>query len=188
MRCPLALLFLATLSLSALAEPPAKRGKAASLEEALVGLLQTLKDDPHEERRAEAAERLAKADALKHFEVLPALIDTLTSDSSSQVRRAAARALGDLRPRTQEALDALRQAADEDASWRVRQVAKLAKWGYRPDAPKAGAPAASPQAGGPVTSEKKGSKLPAPPAGGNPPPPQENEPILAAPKLTLPPK
>lgn len=109
------------------AEPP------PTPEERAHSLVRLLRTSPNEDHRANAAEALAGFDAVRFFEIIPALMESLEKDSSPAVRRAAARALGDLKPRSAEALSALEQAADNDASWRVRQVARWAKIGYRVD-------------------------------------------------------
>ncbi len=93
-------------------------------------LIQTLKSDPDDRKRADAAEELKDADPRAFPELLPALIEALQKDSSTSVRVEAAYALGKIRPITQQAGFALEQALAKDEAIRVRLAARSALWQY----------------------------------------------------------
>ncbi|HMP60522.1 MAG TPA: HEAT repeat domain-containing protein, partial [Gemmatales bacterium] len=114
-------------------------------------LLQTLRNDPKPDRRENAAFNLRSFSAEVHFEIVPALIDSLQQDSVPAVRRAALQSLAEIQPRSAEVLEALEHAAEHDDSWRVRQSARWAKRGYQvpteqPKATPAPTPAMVPKA------------------------------------------
>jgi len=101
-------------------------------------LIETLKTNPDERARAAAIEDLRDYD-LKNFpDILPAWIEALQHDSSVDVRLAAARSIGGMRPISQQGGFALERAAHTDPSWLVRGAANrnLGTWklffGYRP--------------------------------------------------------
>jgi hypothetical protein len=159
-------------------------------------LINTLKNNPDADRRADAAAELGTLDGQKYPEIVGALIEALMKDSSTQVRRAAATALGELRPKTLDAANALKQAAENDESLWVRTRARTVRWGYgTPEPP----PSPRPPAGGrviPVPPPGPDGRLapvplPAPPIPPGsrplPKPPVEDEGRTAPPAKPLPP-
>jgi HEAT repeats len=96
-------------------------------------LIEVLKDRKQndEKARAAAAAELDDYDAKAFPEILPALIDTLTSDPSSSVRSRAAESIGKVRPITAMAGYALERAVADDSSFAVRVSARAALVKYR---------------------------------------------------------
>lgn len=92
-------------------------------------LIQALKTDTDERKRAMAAEELGGLDG-KNSAITMGLIEALMKDPSSGVRHEAAQALAKLRPISQQAAYALEQAQNNDASTRVRLTARTALWQY----------------------------------------------------------
>jgi hypothetical protein len=93
-------------------------------------LLNIVKSDGDEHKRAIAAEELRQYDPKLFPEIVPALIDVLMNDSKPSVRAEAAQTLGKLRPVTREAGLALEQAVAKDGSMRVRLQARSALLQY----------------------------------------------------------
>jgi hypothetical protein len=96
-------------------------------------LIETLRDTKHkdEKARAAAAGELDEYDAKAFPDILPALIDALTSDPSPSVRSRAAESIGKVRPITAMAGYALERAVADDASFSVRVSARAALVKYR---------------------------------------------------------
>lgn len=87
-------------------------------------LLQTLKADGDESKRAAAAEELRQYDPIAFPGIIPALAEALMQDAKSSVRAEAAQSLGKLRPVNSQAGKALEQALANDSSMRVRLQAR----------------------------------------------------------------
>src|SRR5437660_6213362 len=87
-------------------------------------LLRTLKEDPDERKRADAADELREYDSKAFPDLMTGLIDALQNDPSSVVRSQAANSISKLRPISQQAGFALEQALQNDSSWRVRIAAR----------------------------------------------------------------
>jgi hypothetical protein len=109
-------------------------------------LLQILRSDGDEGKRAAAAEELRQFDPVAFPEIIPALLDVLHRDAKPSVRTEAVQTLGRLRPVSQLVGQALEQARDKDASMRVRVQARKEllsyHWhGYRSGKPEEGTPA-----------------------------------------------
>lgn len=150
-------------------------------------LLTTLRQDPKADRREHAAFSLRSFPADKYFEILPTLTECLAQESEPAVRRAIVQTLGELRPRSAEALEALEHAAEQDPSWRVRQSARWAKRGYKVETPAAPLPTSPPANDLPAASSTGRSGPVADPAPANvfsTPPPPPGQPM---PPLPLPP-
>jgi hypothetical protein len=169
-------------------------------------LLHQLKDSRDADERQDAAESLHDFDGQTFPEIVPALIEALRKDSSTGVRRAAARSLGRIRPTSLEAAEALEYATKHDSSAFVRLQARTARLGYR--APESAPPPAPGESGFiivpppgpdgrltpvPVPTTVRPANLrplpqpkPVPPAvtpqPANSPPDQTEGPILVAPK------
>lgn len=94
-------------------------------------LLSTLRTDPSEQKRAEAAEELRNFDGGVNPEIVPALIETALKDPQASVRIQAIQSLGKLRPISQFAGRAIEQAAANDPSMRVQLQARSALLQYR---------------------------------------------------------
>ncbi len=153
-------------------------------------LIQTLRQERDDRKRAAAADELRQYDANQFPEIVPALIQAVQTDPTWGVRYDAAQSLGKLRPVSQQAGRALEKAASEDPSLRVRLQARtslmfyhLAGYSSRKDAP--------PQPGATVAPKTEEPPLanpmtppPAPPAQTAPPPvplPAETPPPPLAP-------
>jgi hypothetical protein len=93
-------------------------------------LLETLKSDPDERKRADAIDELRQQDLRAFPQIVPALIEALKHDASAGVRSAAADALGKVRPIDRTAGFALEQALANDKAMRVRMSARSALWQY----------------------------------------------------------
>jgi hypothetical protein len=94
-------------------------------------LIQTLKTDGDEKKRAGAAEELRQYDPTQFPDMIPALIDALMNDKKPGVRAEAAQTLGKLRPVSQQVGQALLLARDKDESMRVRLQARSSLLDYR---------------------------------------------------------
>lgn len=94
-------------------------------------LVNTLKADSEERKRAAAAEELREYDPQAFPEIVPALIDALQGDASWTVRLEAAQSLGRLRPVAQSAGQALERATQSDESLRVRIQARYSLTMYQ---------------------------------------------------------
>ena len=106
-------------------------------------LVSTLKNDPDEGKRADAAKELSNYEYRDFPEVLPTLLAALKKDSSTNVRVETARTLGDLHPVPLQAGEGLEQAEKNDPAWRVRTAARSALLvymvkGYRASRPETG--------------------------------------------------
>ncbi len=186
MRCCRCLLACALLLAVALPAPAGLFGKRKKPEPAqrVPELVQILKADRDDRKRASAAEELRQYDAGQYPQIVPALVDALQGDPKPAVRTEAAHTLGKLRPVSQPAGQALEKAAGHDHSLRVRLQARTALMFYH-------------MAGYSGANAKKGEPPPAPGSGpgvrprtDEPPlgtPPTTAEPPLAAPQPTPPP-
>ena len=117
---------------------PFKRPNKPDPAEHVPDLIKTLKNDPNERKRAEAAEELREYDLRTFPDIMPTLIEALANDGSASVRYDAVNSIGKLRPISQQGGYAIEQAAANDSSIRVRAAAKahLVYWisvnGFRP--------------------------------------------------------
>jgi len=111
-------------------------------------LLLQLKTSPDEAARTAAEEELRQYDPKSYPEIMTGLIDALGRDTSPGVRSEAATSLGKLRPISQQAGYALEQAQNNDASMRVRLMARQALWQYHLIGYRSGKPTESPANGG----------------------------------------
>ncbi len=103
-------------------------------------LLTTLRGDPDERRRANAAEELREYDIKAFPEIVPTLAESAVRDTKSSVRSDALSSLSRIRPVTNVAGKALEHAAANDSHWPNRVQAKSAliryQWsGYSSQAP-----------------------------------------------------
>jgi len=129
------------------------RNKGKQSADQAAELVKALKNENDERRRAAAASELKKIDPKISPAIILALIDTLQTDSSPNVRFEAAQTLAKYRPVTAPVGEALELAAEHDPSPRVRQAVRplLVQYhaaGYRsnartPEAPKNEPPIAS---------------------------------------------
>jgi hypothetical protein len=94
-------------------------------------LIETLKASKDEKARAAAAAELDEYDAKAFPDILPSLMEALSSDPSSGVRSKAAESIGKVRPITPAAGYALERAAADDKSLSVKVAAKMALMKYR---------------------------------------------------------
>ena len=94
-------------------------------------LVATLKSEQDERKRASAAAELGTYDAAAFSEIVPILVDVLQHDPKPSVRMDAASSLGNMRPVSQLAGDALDKAVTSDDNWRVRLHAKGILMKYR---------------------------------------------------------
>jgi hypothetical protein len=106
-----------------------KRPKV-NVQERVPELLGKVKSDKEERQRIAAASELRQFDGAAFPEIAFTLIDVLQSDTSSNVRLEAAVSLARLRPSTQEASQALQQAAAKDSALRVRMQARTSLMFY----------------------------------------------------------
>lgn len=171
-----------TLAL-ALVGPPAqaggglfKRNPKPDPAEQVPALIKTLKTDPDERKRADAAEDLRDYDAKSFPDMVPALIEALQNDASITVRLEAVNTISKLRPISQPAGYALEQAEKNDTAFRVRAAAKsaLVQWtlfhGYRQGRPAENRPAETDEP--PLADPPQGGPAVAPPAPPSPPAPR----------------
>jgi hypothetical protein len=93
-------------------------------------LITIVKTDGDEHKRSSAVEELRQYDTKQFPNIVPALIDALTTDAKPSVRAEAAQSLSKLRPVTKEAGWALEQAVAKDSSMRVRLQARSALLHY----------------------------------------------------------
>src|SRR5262245_43423772 len=93
-------------------------------------LLSIVKTDGDEHKRASAVEELRQYDPKQFPNIVPTVIDVLTTDPKPGVRAEAAQTLSRLRPVSKEAGSALEQAVAKDASMRVRLQARSALLHY----------------------------------------------------------
>jgi len=93
-------------------------------------LVIALKTDKDADKRAKAAEELREYDPAVFPQIVPALIEALSSDAVAGVRIEAAFTLSKLRPVTQNVGEALEQAVAKDPSMRVRLQARSALLQY----------------------------------------------------------
>lgn len=94
-------------------------------------LLYTLKSDPTERKRADAADELGNFDGGMNPEIIPALIEAVLKDPQPSVRIQAVQSLGKIRPVSQQAGRAIEQAASSDPTLRVQLQARNALIQYR---------------------------------------------------------
>jgi hypothetical protein len=140
-------------------------------------LIVSLKTDQEERKRASAAAELGAFDAATFPEIVPVLTDALQSDPKPAVRMDAASSLGNLRPVSQMAGQALEKAVHGDDNWRVRWHVKgiLMKYrmaGYSSGAKGKAAAPSGPQTGEPPLLDGSAIFMAAPPTRGVQPPPQ----------------
>jgi hypothetical protein len=93
-------------------------------------LLDTLRADADEKKRAAAAAELKEHDPRTHAEIIPALITAIQRDPSATVRSVAAETIGRLKPVSQQAGVALEQTLASDPVEEVRKAAQKALWDY----------------------------------------------------------
>ena len=124
---PLLALTLAAPSQAGLFKKSAKPDPATHVP----ALIEILKTDKEERARSAAAGELDEYDAKTYPEILPALMEALTSDPSTSVRSKAAESIGKVRPISAAAGYALERAAADDKSTYVRLSAKAALMKYR---------------------------------------------------------
>ena len=103
---------------------PFKRPNKPDPAEHVPDLIKTLKNDPNDRKRADAAEELREYDLRTFPDIVPTLTESLGNDGSASVRYAAVNSIAKLRPISQPAGYALEQAAANDSSIRVRATAK----------------------------------------------------------------
>jgi hypothetical protein len=89
-------------------------------------LILTLKTEPDERKRVQAATALRDFDITTFNEIVPILAEVLVTDKSANVRMEAITSLSRIRPVTQIAGHAIEKAAAEDESVRVRLHARAA--------------------------------------------------------------
>lgn len=94
-------------------------------------LLQTLRTSTDERVRETAASALREYDAKAFPEILPTLIEALTTDKSSSVRSEVAESIGKIRPISIQAGYALEQAIANDKNPLVQLSARTAMLQYR---------------------------------------------------------
>jgi hypothetical protein len=150
-------------------------------------LVQILRSDANDGKRASAAVELRQYDPKAYPEIVPALLEALQRDAKPEVRSEAAESLGRLRPVTPEVGQALEHAAAADAAPRVRSQAQAAlkqyqKSGYRPTA-RIDGPALTPPSGTARTVEPPLADQPATPA-----PAPRQTPAVARPMPSAPPR
>jgi hypothetical protein len=122
-------------------------------------LVQTLRSDANDGKRAAAAEELRQYDPTAYPEIVPALVEALQHDAKPEVRGEAAQSLGKLRPAAPEVKAALEQASANDSAPRVRSLAAAAlaqqtpKKGWFSRTPKNDGPALTPPPGTATTTE-----------------------------------
>ncbi|VTR98622.1 HEAT repeat domain-containing protein [Tuwongella immobilis] len=93
-------------------------------------LINTLKSDPDASKRDDAAEELREYDPKAFPDMIPALLQGMTRDTSSTVRSTCVATLGKLRPINQQVGFALEQAVDSDPSLSVRLTARRVLFQY----------------------------------------------------------
>ena len=117
-------------------------------------LLHIVQNDKEEFKRSEAIVELRQYDAAAFPEMIPVLLQALSSDPRPGVRIDAAQTLSKLRPIHPKVGEALEQAISNDPSLRVRLQARTALLGYqmagyrnhkKPDAVGTSSPVVSPQ-------------------------------------------
>jgi hypothetical protein len=123
-------------------------------------LIVTVKTDPDERKRANAAEELHYYDVATFTEIVPVLADVLQHDKKVSVRMEAVTSLAKIRPVSNMAGQALEKAAADDESWRVRLHAKtyLPKYhlaGYASSKKSDPIPVSKKQTNEPVVMSKK---------------------------------
>jgi hypothetical protein len=101
-------------------------------------LIQTLRNDPNERGRIEAAENLRNYDTVSYPGLVPALVQSVLSDPSTSVRIESIKTLGKLRPVNDKAGWALEQAT-QDSNLRVQWQARSVLLQYRMSGYKQGA-------------------------------------------------
>ena len=95
------------------------------------GLINVLKTEKDEKKRAEAADELGEFDGKAFPAIIPALLEALASDPSSSVRAEAAESIGNVRPISTKAGYALEQAVANDKALSVRVTARTSLLQYR---------------------------------------------------------
>jgi len=108
-----------------------KRNKPAPAQQRVPELVNSLKADPNEGKRAAAAEELREFDPKAFPEIVPVLIEAVQRDPKPEVRTAAVQSLGKVRPVSQEAGWVIEQALANDSSLKVRMAARTTLWQYQ---------------------------------------------------------
>ena len=93
-------------------------------------LVETLRSDPDEAKRKDAATELKALDPRTNPEVVPGLVASIQKDPSPAVRIKAVEALGELKPVSEQAGLALEAAAKADPDAKVREAINAALWQY----------------------------------------------------------
>jgi len=107
-----------------------KKARKPSETDRVPELVNTVKSDGDEDKRAGAARDLRQFDPAKYPYLVPILVDVLLNDKEPAVRAEAAQSLGKIRPISQQAGLALEQALTKDSSMRVRLQARSALMQY----------------------------------------------------------
>jgi len=87
-------------------------------------LLQTVRTETDDHKRAAAAQELRNYDPTAFPEIVPALVELTLRDPNTGVRLEAVQSLAKLRPVSSQAGSALEQAVEKDSSRRVRLLAR----------------------------------------------------------------
>jgi hypothetical protein len=143
-------------------------------------LLNVLRSDPDEHKRAAAAQELRNFDPNAFPDIVPGLVAAVQSDPKPAVRQEAIQSLAKLRPVSQQAGQALEQAVENDSSMRVRLAARSALVQYHLSGYHAAKPN-DPPADGPKVEEPPLAGAPGQPAAAPPvsPPPEPAPPAPA---------
>jgi len=117
-------------------------------------LVETLRTDPDEAKRKDAATELKALDPRTNPEVVPGLVASVQKDPSPAVRIKAVEALGELKPVSEQAGLALEAAAKADPDAKVREAINAALWQYHLNGYR------TPESGSPLSmmTEKPGEK------------------------------
>ena len=93
-------------------------------------LVETLRSDPDEAKRKDAATELKGLDPRTNPEIVPGLVASIQKDPSPAVRIKAVEALGEVKPVSEQAGLALEAAAKADPDAKVREAIGAALWQY----------------------------------------------------------
>ena len=117
-------------------------------------LVETLRSDPDEAKRKDAATELKGLDPRTNPEVVPGLVASIQKDPSPAVRIKAVEALGEVKPVSEQAGLALEAAAKADPDAKVREAIGAALWQYHLNGYR------TPESGSPLSmmTEKPGEK------------------------------
>lgn len=131
MRLMMALMVVASLGWSTTVQAGPFRKSGPDPEVHVPALINVLKNDKDEKRRANAANDLGEFDGKNFPDILNALVDAMNNDPSSTVRAEAAESIGNIRPISTKAGYALEQAINNDKSISVRLAARTSLLQYR---------------------------------------------------------